>query len=141
MRRGRSATEKTRHIDIRYFWVKERVERGEAVVEHLRTEEMFANILTQPLQGSQFTRERAMLTGWAEAEVVESEPYGHESPGCTSQTVPPAPLLLTTSSRFPLYLTCSAPLPCHLGLRSFLCATCHLTMTCLTAIAFFVGLL
>jgi hypothetical protein len=27
--RGRSAAERTRHIDIRYFWLKERVDMGE----------------------------------------------------------------------------------------------------------------
>ena len=62
--KGRSSSERTRHISIRYYWVKERVESGEAVVEHLRTEKMFANILTKPLQGSQFQEERRGLTNW-----------------------------------------------------------------------------
>ena len=63
--RGRSAAERTRHIHIRYFWVKERVDTGEAKIEYLRTEDMYANVLTKPLQGSQFVREREALTGWA----------------------------------------------------------------------------
>jgi hypothetical protein len=46
--RGRSAAERTRHIDIRYFWVKERVDMGEAVVKHLGTKDMYANLLTKP---------------------------------------------------------------------------------------------
>lgn len=62
--KGRSSSERTRHISIRYYWVKERVESGEAVVEHLRTEKMFANILTKPLQGTQFQEERRGLTNW-----------------------------------------------------------------------------
>ena len=33
--RGRSAAERTRHIDIRYFWVKERVDQGEVIIKHL----------------------------------------------------------------------------------------------------------
>jgi hypothetical protein len=33
--RGWSAAERTCHIDIRYFWVKKRVERGEAIIKHL----------------------------------------------------------------------------------------------------------
>ena len=64
VKRGRSAAEKTRHIDIRYFWVKERVTAGEATIEHLPTERMYANVLTKPLQGAQFARERELLTGW-----------------------------------------------------------------------------
>ena len=64
MKRGRSAAEKTRHIDIRYFWMKERVTGGDAVMKHLGTEKMYANVLTKPLQGSQYVIERDMLTGW-----------------------------------------------------------------------------
>ena len=63
--RGRSGAERTRHIQIRYFWVKERVDTGEVRVEYLRSEDMYANVLTKPLQGSQFMRERDGLTGWA----------------------------------------------------------------------------
>jgi hypothetical protein len=62
--RGRSAAERTRHIDIRYFWVTERVERGEAIIKHLGTKDMYANLLTKPLQGAQFIAEREALTGW-----------------------------------------------------------------------------
>ena len=62
--RGRSGSEKTRHIDIGYFWVKERVDEGEATIEHKGMEAMYANLLTKPLQWGQFEREREMLTGW-----------------------------------------------------------------------------
>jgi hypothetical protein len=64
--RGRSGAERTRHIQIRYFWVKERVDKGEAKIEYLRSEDMYANVLTKPLQGAQFVRERGCLTGWAQ---------------------------------------------------------------------------
>ena len=62
--RGRSGAERTRHISIRYFWVRERVEQGEALVRHKGTKEMYANVLTKPLQGAQFVYERKCLTGW-----------------------------------------------------------------------------
>ena len=48
--RGRSAAERTRHINIRYFWVKERVDTGEAIIKHMGTKDMYANLLTEPLQ-------------------------------------------------------------------------------------------
>jgi hypothetical protein len=38
--RGRSAAERTRHIDIRYLWVKEREGMGEAIIKHLGTKDM-----------------------------------------------------------------------------------------------------
>ena len=62
--RGRSGAERTRHIDIRYYWLKERVSKGEAVVKHMGTVDMFANMLTKPLQGQQFINEREGITGW-----------------------------------------------------------------------------
>ena len=62
--RGRAASEKTRHISIRYFWIKQAVDDGEVVIEKLDTKLMPANILTKPLQGEQFRQERRMLTNW-----------------------------------------------------------------------------
>ena len=68
--RGRSAAERTRHIAIKYFWLKERVDQGEARVRHLGTKDMYANLLTKPLQGAQFKSERQGLTGWDQEIVV-----------------------------------------------------------------------
>ena len=64
--RGRSAAERTRHIAIKYFWLKERVDMGEARVKHLGTKFMYANQLTKPLQGAQFKSEREGITGWGD---------------------------------------------------------------------------
>jgi hypothetical protein len=62
--RGRPGAEKSKHIDLRYFWLKERVDNGEVIVFHLGTAQMFANILTKPVQGAQFRTERTGLTNW-----------------------------------------------------------------------------
>ena len=56
--------QQSRHINIRHFWLKEKVGQKEVIIEHLRTDEMFANILTKPVQGAQFDRERNGLTKW-----------------------------------------------------------------------------
>ena len=71
MARGKPGAERTRHIDIRYFWLADRIKGKEAVIEHMRTEEMYANILTKPLQGAQFQYERECLTGWTDDETVK----------------------------------------------------------------------
>ena len=70
--RGRSTAERTRHIAIRYFWVKERVDTGEARVQHLGTKKMYANLLTKPLQGAQFQEERKGITGWSNAVMIQT---------------------------------------------------------------------
>ena len=61
--RGRSGADRTRHIAIRNFWIRERVVSGEAVIVHKGTKEMYANVLTKPLLGAQFVYERKCLTG------------------------------------------------------------------------------
>ena len=71
LERGKSTSMRTRHIQIRYFWISERLDGVEARVTHLGTELMGpANILTKPLQGEQFRIERQALTNWDQPEVA-----------------------------------------------------------------------
>ena len=62
--RGGSASDRTKHIKIRYFWVKDRVDIGEVRIEYMPTDDMVADILTKPLQGAKFAALRAMLLNW-----------------------------------------------------------------------------
>ena len=59
--KGASTSERTRHIGLRYFFVKDRVDSGEVTIQYLPTENMIADILTKPLQGSLFRRLRNEL--------------------------------------------------------------------------------
>ena len=43
---------------------------GEAKVVHLGTKDMYANMLTKPLQGAQFKSERQGVTGWPEKDLA-----------------------------------------------------------------------
>ena len=58
---GKANAERTRHIAIRYFFVKDRIDSKEVRVEYMRTGEMIADILTKPLQGALFERLRKQL--------------------------------------------------------------------------------
>jgi hypothetical protein len=40
------------------------VDGKEVIIEYLGTSEMVANILTKPVRGAQFLKERSMLTNW-----------------------------------------------------------------------------
>jgi len=64
--RGNAASERTRHIAIRFFFVHDRVRSKEIVIEYLPTGYMIADILTKPLQGTLFRRLRGELTNWYE---------------------------------------------------------------------------
>jgi histone deacetylase 1/2 len=61
---GKSSSERTRHVAIRFFFVKDRVESGEIVVEYLPTDDMIADVLTKPLQGAKFKELRDKLLNW-----------------------------------------------------------------------------
>ena len=43
---------------------------GEARVMHLGTKDMYANMLTKPLQGRQFKWERHGVTGWPDKDLA-----------------------------------------------------------------------
>ena len=62
--RGYSTSDLTKHISLRYYWIKERTTSKELVIEFCPTALMFANVLTKPLGGRQFLSERNTITGW-----------------------------------------------------------------------------
>jgi len=65
LKNGRnSCTGNSRHIHIRYFFVKDRVDKGEIKVEYCPTEQMLADFYTKPLQGSLFRKFRDVIMGY-----------------------------------------------------------------------------
>ena len=64
IKRGSSNSDRTRHIAIRFFFVKDRVDAGEIKVEYMKTADMVADVLTKPLQGTYFRKLRAQLLNW-----------------------------------------------------------------------------
>jgi hypothetical protein len=57
------AGHRTKHVKIRNFWVKERIDDGDIVVEYMPTEIMVADVLTKPLQGARFVKLRDAMIG------------------------------------------------------------------------------
>jgi hypothetical protein len=68
--KGFSTSKKTRHIDIKFFWVKERIDLCEVQLLYMPTSEMTADILTKAIVGSQFVylREKLLNGGADEPE-------------------------------------------------------------------------
>ena len=61
---GRSSCgEKSRHINIRYFFIKDVLKREKITVAHCPTESMIADYFTKPLQGKLFTTLRDIIMG------------------------------------------------------------------------------
>ena len=59
-----SCTGNSRHIHIRYFFVKDRIDKREMRVEYCPTEHMLADYFTIPLQGSRFKNYRDYIMGY-----------------------------------------------------------------------------
>ena len=64
LKRGGPGSARSRHINVRHFWVCEKIADGELIVEHLGTARMFSNVLTKPVQGAQFAREKRGVSNW-----------------------------------------------------------------------------
>jgi len=56
-----SSSKRTRHLDIRYFFISDRVQAGEASVKFCPTADMIGDFFTKSLQGSQFVRFRNLV--------------------------------------------------------------------------------
>jgi hypothetical protein len=56
-----SSTKRTRHINVRYYFVTNRIKKGDMIVEYCPTADMISDVLTKPLQGSAFRKLRALL--------------------------------------------------------------------------------
>ena len=59
-----SCTGNSRHIDIRYFFTKDRVDKGEFKIEYCPTYRMVADYFTKPLQGRAFKFLRDIIMGY-----------------------------------------------------------------------------
>jgi hypothetical protein len=54
---------RTKHINVRYFFIKDRIGSGEITVKHCPATEMLVDHFTKPLQGPMFRKFRAEIQG------------------------------------------------------------------------------
>jgi hypothetical protein len=58
-----SSSKRTKHIEIRYYYVADRIAKGNLTVVWCPTEKMIADFLTKHLQGRMFIQFRDVLMG------------------------------------------------------------------------------
>ena len=58
-----SAGKQSKALNVRYFFISDQISQGNVVMEYQATEEMLADFLTKPLQGSAFEKFRSRLMG------------------------------------------------------------------------------
>ena len=65
LKNGRnSCTGNSRHTHIRYFFTKDRVDKGELKVEYCPTLQMLADFFTKPIQGALYNKFRDAIMGY-----------------------------------------------------------------------------
>jgi Reverse transcriptase (RNA-dependent DNA polymerase) len=76
-RNGRaSSSQRTRHIDIRYFFFTDRINTENLLIQHCPTAAMLADFFTKPLQGSLFTKFRDVILGYRHVSTLnEASPH------------------------------------------------------------------
>ena len=67
----RSAGIKSRHINIRFFWVKDYADREDIHIIYCPTYQMLADFLTKPLQGKLFAIFRDVIMGILHVSVLD----------------------------------------------------------------------
>jgi len=88
-----SSGKRTRHVDIRYFFITDRIQHGEVTIEYCPTDEMNADVLTKPLQGSTFRkfRDRILNISSTTDKDHQQATRSQECVGDGKDTVPEAP--------------------------------------------------
>jgi hypothetical protein len=56
MKAGKKPNQKTKHLEMRYYFAHSRVNNGDIKLEYMPTEDMLADLLTKPVCGKQFSR-------------------------------------------------------------------------------------
>ena len=88
-----SSSKRTKHINVRYFFVTDRIAKQELKVEWCPTGDMIADFMTKPLQGALFRRFRDMIMGVHTLDSMTTSPSAKtkESRGTSLVSGQPTP--------------------------------------------------
>jgi hypothetical protein len=79
-----SSGKRTRHLEVRYFFVTDNINRNKMSIEYCPTGAMIADYFTKPLQGSSFTKLLRKILN-IDNDIIESTPQecvgGHNAEG------------------------------------------------------------
>ncbi len=72
MKNGKlSSGKRTKHLDIRYFYVKDLLDRGIVKIEHCVSNDMIADFLTKSIQGSRFQILRDIILNLSSSSALQ----------------------------------------------------------------------
>ena len=62
-------------LTLRYFFIKDRVDKGEVTVEYCPTHHMIADYFTKPLQGRVFQKFRNIIMGYEKLSALQDDSF------------------------------------------------------------------
>ena len=78
-----SCSSKSRNIDIKFFWITDRVKQGLLRVQHCPTDIMLADCFTKPLQSKKFIIFHRVIMGWDHVSTLWQDALNNNGPGET----------------------------------------------------------
>ena len=66
----RSSTKRTRHLNIRYFYVTDKVRSGDVVIVYHPTQKLVGDFPTKPLNGTPFKNHRNTIMGITDGNII-----------------------------------------------------------------------
>ena len=73
-----SSGKRTKHINIRYFFITDRVAKGEVDIKHCPTNNMLADFFSKPIQGSLFREQRKAILNLEFDDITGYGPGGYK---------------------------------------------------------------
>jgi hypothetical protein len=118
---GKASTgQRSRHINIRYFFITDHSKNNDISIRHCPTAAMLADFFTKPLQGSLFRKFRAVILGHAHVNTLsvcpDLDPAEERVDGENPDSGTPEPNVTpsgspSVTSTLPNYLPCQHPAP------------------------------
>jgi hypothetical protein len=71
-----SSGKRTRHFDIKYFYITDLIQNGEVSIKYCPTDEMYADYMTKPLMGKRFHKFRRWIMNSNDTSIVQQECVG-----------------------------------------------------------------
>jgi hypothetical protein len=68
-----SSRKRTRHINIRYSFIKNRIAKKQVAIQYCPTKQMVVDYFTKPLQGALFYKFRDQILGLAPMETIHGD--------------------------------------------------------------------
>jgi hypothetical protein len=64
MKVGTGSFKRSKHVKVRYFWLKELIDEGRVQIYYVPSEVLVSDALTKPITGARFRALRLLLIGW-----------------------------------------------------------------------------